>query len=741
MKKALLFFTILSFLSPAFGQGESNIWKTGYATFDFNALPATLTYDTNYFLGNQAATRCDEQGNLLFYTNGCKVWDKNGNIMPNGYSLADIACNYCDSSGYISSSFQVPLSPSNLQIVPNPANANQYFVISALDYQYNFYTQSKRIVYNLVDMSLNGGLGDVLTSPAKVVINLPSLPTIRTSFITKGSCADYWYIVSTDAYGDSPKLYAFHIDQFGNFDTIPAITVCPVGPGGSSVLNMKTFKFYFDQPVLFAASQMNSASMFRVNFDRQTGLFSNFESFDAFENITSIEFSPDGRYLYVGGTQVQANLGNAIFQYDLQMYPNLANITASGILIGQITNTYSGYNFFDNFELGADGKIYIRCRNVNLINNQVLNIISTIESPNTNGIGCNFLENALVVPMLPTPFANFTPITSYGYVGTLGSHTISRNIRDTVSTIIVPIQLSQICTGDSILLEGPNYLNSSFYKWSDGSNDSQLVVTQPGTYWLQTFSSDCKIYIDSFVVFQLFSLLNRASDTTICAGDSIVLNAYQPEFTSYSWSNGSSSPSITVYDSGVYIVSATKNNCVLHDTITVHVFTPQFDILQNDSTICKGQIFVLNTQTNMPNPIKWNTGVFADSFEVTQEGKYSAQTQNFCGTFSDSVFISQIDCECIPFAPTVFSPNNDGKNDFFLPKFKDECQERYFEMVIFNRYGQVVKTIYDKSMGWDGKYANGKNADVGVYFYTLKIINSYGNYLPALHKGEITLVR
>ncbi len=68
----------------ALAQGENNIWCFGLRLgLDFNTnTPTQFTHNMNCLEG--AATVSDEQGNLLFYTLGNKVWDRNGNVMHKG---------------------------------------------------------------------------------------------------------------------------------------------------------------------------------------------------------------------------------------------------------------------------------------------------------------------------------------------------------------------------------------------------------------------------------------------------------------------------------------------------------------------------------------------------------------------------------------------------------------------------------------------------------------------------------
>ena len=73
------------------------------------------------------------------------------------------------------------------------------------------------------------------------------------------------------------------------------------------------------------------------------------------------------------------------------------------------------------------------------------------------------------------------------------------------------------------------------------------------------------------------------------------------------------------------------------------------------------------------------------------------------------------------FIPTAFSPNEDGKNDYFKPVFSEYgVDANYFEFQIFDRWGASIFHTNDFSTkGWDGKF-KGQVAQIGTYTYTLR---------------------
>ncbi len=72
--------------------------------------------------------------------------------------------------------------------------------------------------------------------------------------------------------------------------------------------------------------------------------------------------------------------------------------------------------------------------------------------------------------------------------------------------------------------------------------------------------------------------------------------------------------------------------------------------------------------------------------------------------------------------PNTFTPNGDGANDLFKPfpyKFIDRI-----DMVIYNRWGQVVYETADPEINWNGQNFAGNDLSQGVYHYTCRVFES-----------------
>ena len=100
------------------------------------------------------------------------------------------------------------------------------------------------------------------------------------------------------------------------------------------------------------------------------------------------------------------------------------------------------------------------------------------------------------------------------------------------------------------------------------------------------------------------------------------------------------------------------------------------------------------------------------------------------------VNIEIIPCEEV-IVPNIFSPNGDGRNDFFTIITDSDITVESFK--IFNRWGQIVYNNQNPSFGWNGQFKNA-DAPIGVYIYQIVFYNSVGTRRQ-VRNGDVTLLR
>lgn len=337
-------YLILSFLSMlvSHAQGEANIWYFGKnAGLDFSSgSPVALT-NGQLVTEEGCATLSTSTGQLLFYTDGSTIYNKNHVIMVNGNGLM----------GHSSST-------QSATIVPMPGSTTLYYVFT-IDRE----SQPNGFRYSVVDMTLDSGNGAVTTQKNILVYT----PTIESIGITKhANNIDYWIVT----HGINNNNFNVHLLTSSGLNTTPIVTA--LGPVISSAgfSEAGTIKIAPSGTKLAIANVSDFVQLY--DFNNSTGVLSNERTLlieDWF--LYGVEFSPDESLLYVTN-----NFGK-LYQFNL----NATDIPSS------IFTILNSSDICGALQIGPDNKIYVA------IGNQ--NKLSVINNPNVIGAGCNFQYNAI----------------------------------------------------------------------------------------------------------------------------------------------------------------------------------------------------------------------------------------------------------------------------------------------------------------------------------------------------------
>lgn len=276
------------------------------------------------------------------------------------------------------------------------------------------------------------------------------------------------------------------------------------------------------------------------------------------------------------------------------------------------------------------------------------------------------------------------------------------------------------------------------YLWQDGSTNATYDVTQTGTYWVQITQNNI-VYADTIHVTILNVWVDLGADTSFCAGQQLVLNATTTN-ASYLWQDGSSSPTFTVTQSGLYTVGVQVAGCLVSDTISVLVYPYPELALGADKDLCVDFSSVVLDAGPNADSYYWNTQEVTQSILVQNNGSYWVIKSNHGCAVSDTIQVhfSNVSCTCNPYMPNAFSPNNDLNNDVF--RILNVMSTELVSFKIFNRFGNMV---YESKKGldvsWDGTY-HGVACDLGVYYY-LAVLKCIKTQEEIILKGDVTLIR
>lgn len=122
-----------------------------------------------------------------------------------------------------------------------------------------------------------------------------------------------------------------------------------------------------------------------------------------------------------------------------------------------------------------------------------------------------------------------------------------------------------------------------------------------------------------------------------------------------------------------------------------------------------------------------DTGVFVIWLNVT--------TSNGCEDNTSRRL--EIEPDVMFYIPNSFTPNRDGRNDFFRP-YGEGVKWDTYEMFIYNRWGEEIYVTADIDSPWNGWFKD-REVEVGVYVYMIRIFDQNGE--PHTYRGGVTLLR
>ena len=346
-------------------QKQGNIWYFGeYAGIDFNSgAPVALT-NSAMFQYDGCATISDNKGKLLFYTNGMTVWNKNHLIMENGTGLM---------GGYPSTQSSV--------VVQRPLSDSLYYIFTVDDV-----AGPNGFRYSVVNMSLKGGLGEVITKN----IHLLTPTTEKVTAVKHRNDTDVWVITHG---WDTNAFYAYLVTKSG-IKTEAVISKVGVKHGGSLSKAAGYMKASPNGKKLAIAIQNYNGTVEMLDFDDSTGVVSNPITVNNFIDPYGIEFSPDGTKLFV-----TSRSRGEIYQFFLEAGTN-QDIINSMILVGTSASQIGA------MQVAIDAKIYVAR------NDKYLGVF---HNPNAYGSATNYSDNGVYLAGKNSKFGLPTFNQSYFY--------------------------------------------------------------------------------------------------------------------------------------------------------------------------------------------------------------------------------------------------------------------------------------------------------------------------------------
>lgn len=489
MKK--LIFSILFLLLFIFCQAqlETAHWYFGEnAGLDFSSGEPVA--DTHGALNTNegSSSISDKQGNLLFYTDGEKVYDKTHSLMPNG---TDLFGNYSSSQSGI--------------IVPNPYNSLIYYIFT-VDANDNSPEDIRGLHYSVVDMSLNSGLGDVVSLQKNIPLPLgeDQKSSEKITAVKHANKKDVWVITHF-----KNSFYAFLVNASGVV-SVPVISTVGVNipfkindkyvypnngrgyikasPNGKKIAIAHLSAVQEDEYDSLSEEMYDSPNCAQIyahggilalyDFNNATGQVSNENILKAGHNaFYGIEFSPNSKKLYAeydsfGGEVSQCSynflpddwIEGKLVQYDL----NASDIPSSEFPIYTFPNSLYQFNAARGaLQLALNKKIYYT--NINKT------ALSVINNPDEEGNLVDFEYGSIPLSTVESP---------YGHYAQYGLPPFITSFFESVIAFNADTNVSAVCLGKSTSFSLVTDIENYTVDWNfgDGSPILTNILTPTHTY-------------------------------------------------------------------------------------------------------------------------------------------------------------------------------------------------------------------------------------------------------------------
>jgi len=371
------------------------IYKPNGWNYDFNKKPVDIKLVDKLLKGDLlTANICDVNGNLVFYTNGCKIADKNNNIILGGDTLNNgYGYKYLCSSGYSYAPNQGTF------ILPSFKDTTSYFIFHLREAEYI----DSRVGFFGVDKLLNtkiqkNNLGQLEVAYKDSVIldyKTDSLIEAGQLTATKHANGRDWWIITPKVF--EPNFIKLLYSPYGIAKKVQK-NIGSIGStreygGGMAVFSPDGTKYV-------RCNNDSKAQIF--DFNRCIGELTNFRQIlfkdDANDiRATGCAISPNSRYLYMTSS-------TKMYQFDLQS-DSIEKTKYTFEVDTTFADTTQGgklYTLFYTCQLGPDGKIYIASTGGR-------KYMHVINKPDLPGAACELKQNAITLPVYITWAIPFFP--------------------------------------------------------------------------------------------------------------------------------------------------------------------------------------------------------------------------------------------------------------------------------------------------------------------------------------------
>jgi gliding motility-associated-like protein len=292
---------------------------------------------------------------------------------------------------------------------------------------------------------------------------------------------------------------------------------------------------------------------------------------------------------------------------------------------------------------------------------------------------------------------------------------------------------------DSIIINNISYIQSGIYK--------QLLQSTNGC--------DSTLTLDLTIKPGNPSILDAGADTSICEGQILKLNGIFNGPASFKWQGASGNfdfpdrLSTNYYSNSIGIeriyLQAADDCKQWLDSLNLQILPNQFVRVTGDTIIdpCKDK--EIRFTATGGNNYTWTPSSNIECLDPpcshvllksNLASRFTITTDGPCA-FPSNLNVSLSQTQSDVYLPNAFSPNGDNINDIFLPKFNCDAVT-FYNLQIFDRWGNLMFESSNKEMGWNGKHEN-EYLNPGVYPYVLQFeLHGSGRKVKS---GDVTIIR
>jgi len=441
----VLFVLLFCIAQFGYGQLEAANWYFGdNAGIRFDPDTGQVSALTNGSLQTVegCSTISDSDGNLLFYTDGITVYNRNHVVMQNGVGLKG--------------------NPSSTQsgiIIPKPKDPNIYYIFT-VDSGASGGADSGLHYYE-VDMNMDGGLGAVL-GDASNPRNLLYRCSEKVTAIGSDDKNDIFVLVYASSDADRNPTTTGGFNTFYTYSiSTSGVNETPVKSQFSQIATDIRGQLKISSNGSYMVSTNMRSGTFLYDFDDITGVVSNERALNlSFINGEGygVEFSPNNDLLYISssndfngaGSDNPSNHSSSIYQFDLTR-SSIAEINSSRFSL------YTGSGYRGALQLGINGKIY---RSLSDTYFDGVPFLGVINNPDIRGSGADYEKDAI-------PLA-----------GKLSRQGLPPFIQSFFATI----EVENVCLGDNTMFSFESDVIPTSAIWEFGDGTTSTLETPSNRY-------------------------------------------------------------------------------------------------------------------------------------------------------------------------------------------------------------------------------------------------------------------